>query len=128
MTFAKHTSDRRSRAQIRPLRRAEPHPIQVRQGHAAPLLISAPQYGARVRPAPPAWSSLRVKAATTLSYCAGHAFPVLLLGFFSWAVAELLAGFAAHAEAMYSPPTPKALLPIEEQATDTPQGAKPSPT
>jgi uncharacterized protein YjiS (DUF1127 family) len=51
----------------------------------------------------------------------------LLLGVFSWAVAELLAGFAAYAEAMYSPPAPKALVPIEMQATDTPRGAKPSP-
>jgi uncharacterized protein YjiS (DUF1127 family) len=42
----------------------------------------------------------------------------------SWAVAELLAGFAAYAEAMYSPPAP---LPIETQATDTPRGAKPGP-
>jgi uncharacterized protein YjiS (DUF1127 family) len=51
----------------------------------------------------------------------------LLLGFFSWAVAELLAGFAAYAEAMYSPPAPKALVPIETQATDASRGAKPSP-
>src|SRR5262249_2790067 len=105
LTFAKHTSDRRSRAQIRPLR-AEPHQIQVRQGHAAPPPISVP-HGGRVRPAPPACPSLTVKAATTLSYCAGQALPALLLGVFSWAVAELLAGFAAYAEAMYSPPAPK---------------------
>jgi len=125
MTFVKHTSDRRSRAQIRPLRRAEPHPIQdLRRGHAAPLVFPVPQYGARVRRAPPAWSSLTLKAATILSYCAGPALPALLLGFFSWAVAELLAGFAAYAEAMYSPPAPKALVPIETQATDAPRGAK----
>ena len=124
MTFVKHTSDRRSRAQIRPLRRAEPHPIQdLRRGHAAPLVFPVPQYGARVRRAPPAWSSLTLKAATILSYCAGPALPALLLGFFSWAVAELLAGFAAYAEAMYSPPAPKALVPIETQATDAPRGA-----
>jgi hypothetical protein len=50
----------------------------------------------------------------------------LLLGFFSWAVSELLAGFAAYADAVYSPPASKALVPIETQATDTPRGAKPS--
>src|SRR6516225_6382167 len=103
MTFAKHTSDRRSRAHIRPLLRAEPHPIQdLRRGHVAPLVFSVPQHGARVRPAPLAWSSWTVKAAPTLSFYAGYALPALLLGFFSWAVAEILAGFAAYAEAMYS--------------------------
>jgi uncharacterized protein YjiS (DUF1127 family) len=128
MTFAKYTSDRRSRPHIRPLRRAEPHPIQdPRRGHDAPLVFSVPRRGARVRLAPPAWSSLTVKAATTLSYCAGHALPALLLGFFSWVVAELIAGFAAYAEAMYSPPASKALVTIETQATDASQGAKPSP-
>jgi uncharacterized protein YjiS (DUF1127 family) len=50
----------------------------------------------------------------------------LLLGFFSWAVAELIAGFAAYAEAMYSPPASKALVPIETQVTDASLGAKPS--
>ena len=103
MTFAQHTSDRRSRAQIRPLRRAEPHPIQdLRRGDVAPLVFSVPHRDKRVRRAPSAWSSLTVNAATTLSYCAGHALPALLLGFFSWAVSELLAGFAAYADAMYS--------------------------
>jgi len=127
MTFAKHTSDRRSRAQIRPLRRAEPHPIQdLRRGHVAPLVFSVPHCGARVRRAPPAWSSLTVKAATTISYCAGHALPALLLGVFSWAVSEILAGFAAYAEAMYSPPAPKGLVSVEMQTTDLPRGAKPS--
>ena len=126
MTFAQHTSDRRSRAQIRPLRRAEPHPIQdLRRGDVAPLVISVPHRDKRVRRAPSAWSSLTVNAATTLSYCAGHALPALLLGFFSWAVSELLAGFAAYADAMYSPPASNALVPIETQATDTPRGAKP---
>jgi uncharacterized protein YjiS (DUF1127 family) len=69
---------------------------------------------------------LAVKAATILSYCAGHALPALLLGFFSWAVAELLTGFAAYAEAMYSPPIPEALVPIETQSTGTERGSKPS--
>ena len=128
MTFAKYTSDRRSRAHIRPLRRAERHAIRdLRRGHVAPLVFSVPHRDKRVRRAPSAWSSLTVKAATTLSYCAGPALPALLLGFFSWAVAELLAGFAAYAEAMYSPPAPKALVPIETQATDTSRGAKRSP-
>ena len=128
MTFAKHTSDRRSRAHIRPLRRAERHAIRdLRRGHVAPLAISVPHRDKRVRRAPSAWSSLTVKAATTLSYCAGHALPGLLLGDFSWAVSEILAGFAAYAEAMYSPPAPEDVVPIETQATDTPRGTKPSP-
>jgi uncharacterized protein YjiS (DUF1127 family) len=127
MTFTKHTCDRRSHAQIRPLRRAEPHPIQdLPRGHAGGLILSLPQDDARERPAPPAWSSLTVKAATTLSYCAGHALPALLLGFFSWAVAEILAGFAAYAEAMYLPPAPKSPVPVETQATDAQRGAKPT--
>jgi len=127
MTFAKHTSDRRSRAQIRPLRRAEPHPIQdLRRGDVAPLVFSVPHRDKRVRRAPSAWSLLTVRAGTTLSYCAGHALPALLIGFFSWAVAEILAGFAAYAEAMYPPPASKALMPIETQVTHTPRGAKPS--
>ena len=127
MTLAKHTSDRRSRAHIRPLLRAEPHPIHdLRRGHAAPLVFSVPHRDKRVRRAPSAWSSLTVNAATTLSYCAGHALPALLIGFFSWAVAEILAGFAAYAEAMYPPPASKALMPIETQVTHTPRGAKPS--
>ena len=128
MTFAQHTSDRRSRAQIRPLRRAEPHPIQdLRREDVAPLIFSVPHRDKRVRRAPSAWSSLTVSAATTLSYCAGHALPGLLLGDFSWAVSEILAGFAAYAEAMYSPPAPEGVVPIENQATDTPRGTKPSP-
>ena len=128
MTFAKYTSDRRSRAHIRPLRRAEPHAIHdLRRGHVAPLAISVPHRDKRVRRAPSAWSSLTVKAATTLSYCAGQALPGLLLGIFSWAVSEILAGFAAYAEAMYSPPAPEGVVPIENQATDTPRGTKPSP-
>src|SRR5215471_4533937 len=54
MTFAKHTSDRRSRAHIRPPLRAEPHPIQdLRRGHAAAPVRSLPQHDSRVRPAPP---------------------------------------------------------------------------
>src|SRR5215471_9437907 len=123
MTFAKYTSDRRSRAHIRPLRRAEPHAIHdLRRGHVAPLVFSVPHRDKRVRRAPSAWSSLAVKAATTLSYCAGHALPALLLGFFSWAVAELLTGFAAYAEAMYSPPISEALVPIETQSTGTERG------
>ena len=128
MTFAKHTSDRRSRAHIRPLLRAEPHAIQdLRRGHVAPPVFSVPHRDKRVRRAPSGWSSLTVKAATTLSYCAGHALPGLLLGVFSWAVSEILAGFAAYAEAMYSPPAPEGVVPIETQATDTPRGTKPSP-
>ena len=127
MTFAKHTSDRRSRAHIQPLLRAEPRPIQdLRRGHVAPLVFSVPHRDKRVRRAPSAWSSLTVKAATTLSYSAGHALPALLLGVFSWAVAELLAGFAAYAEAMYSPPVPERVVSVETQACDMPRGAKPS--
>src|SRR5262249_37978594 len=128
MTFAKHTSDRPSRAHIRPLLRAEPHPIQdLRRGHVAPLVFSVPHRDKRVRRGPSAWSSFTVKAATTLSYCAGHALPSLLLVVFPWAVAELLAGFAAYAEAMYSPPAPESVVSVETQASDTPRGAKPSP-
>jgi uncharacterized protein YjiS (DUF1127 family) len=128
MTFTKHASNRRSRAQIRRLHRAEPHPIQdLRRGHGRALVLSVPQHDdARVRPAPPAWSSLTVEAATTLSYCVGHALPALLLGILSWAVAEILAGFAAYAEAMHAPPVVKGPVPAETDDADLPGGAKPS--
>ena len=126
MTFAKHTSDRRSQTRIRPLRRAEPHPIQdLRRGHTGALVISLRRDDARVRPATPASSSLTVKAAATaLSYYAGHALPAILLGVFSWVVAESLAGFAAYAEAMY--PLPASRDPAETGLTETTRGAKPS--
>lgn len=127
MTIAKHASH--SRARIRPLRRAEPHPIQdPRRGNGGTLVLSLAQHDTRARPAPPAWSSLTVKAATTLSYCAGHAIPALLLGLLSWAVAEIVAGFAAYAEAMHAPPAAKGPVPADTEKTDTPRGAKPSPS
>jgi uncharacterized protein YjiS (DUF1127 family) len=69
---------------------------------------------------------LTVKAATTLSHCAGHALPALLLGIVCWAVAEILAGFAAYAESIYPPPAPSGLAPAETDATDTPRNANPS--
>lgn len=124
MTFAKHTSDRRSQTQIRQLRRAEPHPIQdLRRGHTGALVISLRRDDARVRPATPASSSLTVKAAATaLSYYAGHALPAMLLGIFSWVVAESLAGFAAYAEAMSPPPASRD--PVETGLAETPRGAK----
>jgi uncharacterized protein YjiS (DUF1127 family) len=104
MTFAHHVSDRRAHAQIRP-RRSEPRPFQDQhRGHAGGLILSLPQHDARTQPMPSAWSSLTVKAATTLSYSAGHALPALLFAFVSWAVAEILSGCAAYAEAMYAPP------------------------
>jgi uncharacterized protein YjiS (DUF1127 family) len=126
MTIAKRASH--SRAQIRPLRRAEPHPKDQRRGNGAALVHSLAQHDTRARPAPPAWSSLTVKAATTLSYCAEHAIPALLLGFLSWAVAEILAGLAAYAEAMHAPPAAKGPVPANTEKTDTPRGAKPSPS
>jgi uncharacterized protein YjiS (DUF1127 family) len=110
MTFAHHVSDRRSRAQIRRLHRAEPRPVKdLRRGHADGLVLSRPQHDARAQPASSAWSSLTVKAATTLSYSAGHALPAMLFAFVSWAVAEILTGCAAYAEAMYAPPAAKGL-------------------
>jgi uncharacterized protein YjiS (DUF1127 family) len=112
MTFAKYASDRRSRGQSRRLGRLTPHPIQeLRRSHAVASVISLPRHDARVRAAQSTWSSLTVKAATTLSYSAGHALPALLLAFVSWAVAEILAGFAAYVEAMYSPPALKGSMP-----------------
>jgi uncharacterized protein YjiS (DUF1127 family) len=109
MTFANHASDRRPRAQIRP-RRTEPQSFQDKRRRAG-ALISLPQHDARAQPPSPIWSSLTVKAATTLSYSAGHALPALLFAFVSWAVAEILSGCAAYAEAMYAPPAARDLVP-----------------
>jgi uncharacterized protein YjiS (DUF1127 family) len=110
MTFAHHAFDRRPRAQIRP-RRAEPRPVEdLRRGHAGTQIISPPRHEARAQPASSAWSSLTVKAATTLSYSAGPALPALLFAFVSWVVAEILSGCAAYAEAMYAPPAAKGLV------------------
>jgi len=121
---ARPASDRRSRVQIPPLRRADLHPLQdPRPRHTGALVRSLTQ---PKPPASPARSSLTIKAATTLSYYAGHALPALLLGFCSWAVAEMLFGFAAYAEAMYSPPAPSGLAPAETKAVDTLRSAKPS--
>jgi uncharacterized protein YjiS (DUF1127 family) len=121
MTFAKYASDRRTHVQARRLGRLTPHPIQeLRRGHAGALVISLSRHDARGRSARPPWSSFKVKAATTLSYFAGHALPALLLAIFSWAVAEFLAGCAAYAEAFYPPPAPQGSMPAE-----APRGARP---
>jgi len=69
-------------------------------------------------------SPLTVKAATAFSYCAANAFPNLLLGILSWAIAEVLAGCAAYAEALYPIPAPDA--PDRRVDTRLPRIAKPS--
>jgi uncharacterized protein YjiS (DUF1127 family) len=112
MTFAYHASDRRHRAQIRRLRRAEPRLVEdLRRGQTGALIISPPRHDARAQLASPIWSSLTAKAATTLSYSAGPALPALLIALVSWVVAEILSGCAAYAEAMYAPPAAKGLAP-----------------
>src|SRR5262249_36883641 len=45
-----------------------------------------------------------LRAGTHVAYLAGHAFPNLLLAAGSWVVAEVLAGCATYAEAMYCIP------------------------
>ena len=125
MTFAKHASNHRTQAQNRPRRRTEPHPIHdLRRGRTGAPILPPPRKGARA--ARCAWSSLTVEAATTLSYCAGHALPALLFGIFSWAVSEILASFAAYAEAMHPPPAPGGLPPAETDVIDSLRAASPS--
>ena len=125
MTFAKHASNHRTQTQIRPRRRTEPHPIHdLRRGRTGARILPPPRKDARA--ARRAWSSLTVEATTTLSYCVGHALPALLFGIFSWAVAEILASFAAYAEAMYPPPAPGGPPPAETDASDSLRAARPS--
>ena len=66
----------------------------------SPLRDRAP-----AQPVPSAWSRLAMRVAT-LGHCAGHALPNLLLAMLSWAIAEVLAGCAAYAEALYPVPAP----------------------
>jgi uncharacterized protein YjiS (DUF1127 family) len=53
---------------------------------------------------PSAFRKSVVRAGTHVAYLAGHAFPNLLLAAGSWVVAEVLAGCATYAEAMYCIP------------------------
>lgn len=127
MTFAKHQSDRRPQAQIRPRSRTgprpAPRPVQgLRLGYTGESRL---QKDARTHAPKPALSWLTMKAASSLSCYSGHAFPVVLLAILSWAVAEILAAFAAYAAAMHPPPAPGGHLPAETNATDTRRAAKP---
>ena len=65
-------------------------------------------------------STLTVKAAAAFSHCAANAFPNLMLAVLSWAIAEVLAGCAAYAEALYPVPAPDRPVTVPvERARDT---------
>src|SRR5262249_12829681 len=113
MTYARY--DRRPTVPVRLTRRTAAqarnlYPGQVYPGHPYPehggvVTVSPLRDKERVRPVPGAWSRLALRAAT-LGHCAGHALPSLLLAMLSWAIAEVLAGCAAYAEALYPVPVP----------------------
>jgi hypothetical protein len=97
-------TERRSLAQIRPARRTALHRGRdLRPGHGGMLVLSSVRHAEPTQATPAAWSPLAIKA-TTLCYCAGNALPNLLLAMLSWAIAEVVAGCAAYAEALYAVP------------------------
>jgi uncharacterized protein YjiS (DUF1127 family) len=87
-----------------------------------PLAISAP------RKRPSAFRKGMARAGARVSYLAGHAFPNLLLVAGSWVVAEVLAGCATYAEAMYCIPpemTDGGCAPPEALPKNAPAGRRP---
>jgi uncharacterized protein YjiS (DUF1127 family) len=87
-----------------------------------PLAVSAP------RKRPSAFRKGMARAGARVSYLAGHAFPNLLLVAGSWVVAEVLAGCATYAEAMYCIPpevTDGRCAPPEVLPRNAPAGRRP---
>jgi uncharacterized protein YjiS (DUF1127 family) len=99
MPSVKSTLHLRSRSQIEPARRIS---LNINRDRA--LVIQLSRESAPARPAGAMMSAVMVKAIATFSQFAGHTFPNLLLATTSWIIAEMFAGCAAYAEAMYGIP------------------------
>jgi len=109
MTFAKQLSDHRSRSPIQLLGQIDDRPAEnPHAGRGQTVILSWPVEEAPRRNIPAPLTRLVVSAAAGFSHCAGSAFPNFLSVIVSWAIAEMLAGCAAYAQAMYP-----ALLPLE---------------
>jgi uncharacterized protein YjiS (DUF1127 family) len=120
MLFAKQLSDHRSRSPIQPLGQNDrpTESVLARQGQTVVLSWPIEQTSRRNIPAP--LTRLLVSAAAGLSHCVGSAFPNLLSVVLSWAIAEMMAGCAAYAQAMYPDLAPATVEP--QRAMAMPRG------
>jgi uncharacterized protein YjiS (DUF1127 family) len=118
MPFIKHLSDRRSSFRARLPRRTDPRPLRrAHGGNDVAGIIALRPNRAPKRQKPATLSLLMLKAAA-LSSCAGNALPSLLFAISSWAIAEVIAGCAAYAQAAYVAPLPEPAQSLKARATD----------
>jgi uncharacterized protein YjiS (DUF1127 family) len=109
MSFVKQLSDHRSRSPIQPLGPIDDRPTEnLLASRGRTVILSWPIEETPRRNIPAPLSRLLVSAVAGFSHCAGTVFPNFLSVILSWVIAEMLAGCAAYAEAMYP-----ALLPAE---------------